>query len=328
MDDQSFALSPAERASFERDGCIGPFTLYPPDEMHERFRQLRAQLIDRGHSIYTIDGRVPELSAIANYDRHLDVEFLAQHICRREIVERVQSILGSDVLCWRSEFFPKYPGNPGTDWHQASDFSAVTASGRPQIEWTTGPRFRGALTVWTAFTDSTIANGCLQLMPGTHNTMYFDEAKGATYRADEHARAEAGNGRDRAFFGYDYRELQVDPDWKPDESKARSMVMQAGQFMIFWSTLMHASHPHTGGPMRMGYTVRYLPTSARVFPYSTTLDEYGGQCSLQNYGAVIVGGRDAYGHNRLRTTTTRGYRFDTRPVLVERSGAVVPASPA
>ena len=50
----------------------------------------------------------------------------------------------------------------------------------------------------------------------------------------------------RGFFGYDYRELQIDPNWKPNEEDAVSMEMKAGQFIIFWSTLMHASHPHTG----------------------------------------------------------------------------------
>ncbi|MCH9683704.1 MAG: chlorinating enzyme [Deltaproteobacteria bacterium] len=304
-------LTPDQLAQFHRDGFAGPFTLYSPQQMRDSFRELRPRLMDRRSSIYTVDGKVSDLSSIANYDRHLDVPFLARHICQPGIVDRLQSILGPDILCWRSEFFPKYPGSPGTSWHQASDFSAVTASKKPQIEWTTGDHFRGALTVWTAFTESTVENGCLQLMPGTHTKMYYDESKGMGYSQGADGNSPS-SGDSRAFFGYDYRDLQVESEWKPDESKALSLVMKPGEFMIFWSTLMHASHPHTSGDMRMGYTVRYLPTSARIFPYSDSLEEYGGKASLENYGAVLVSGKDEYGHNELRTETTLGHPFTTR----------------
>ena len=115
----------------------------------------------------------------------------------------------------------------------------------------------------------------------------------------------------RGFFGYDYRQLQKDPDWSPDESKAQSQVMRQGQFIIFWSTLMHASHPHTGltDAMRLGFAARYLPTSVRVYPYSNTLQEFGGEASLEKYGCVLVSGRDEYDHNRFVDHTIGGTPF-------------------
>ena len=69
---------------------------------------------------------------------------------------------------------------------------------------------------------------------------------------------ERKDGVVRGFFGYDYRALQVDPDWKPDESKAVSMVMKPGEAVLFCSTLMHASHPHKGktDQMRLGFASR------------------------------------------------------------------------
>lgn len=306
-----FKLSERELFEFEERGYAGPFTLYEPGEMEAQFKKLRPKLMSRKNSVYNVNNDLPALSVIANYDRHLDIEFLAKHISRPEIIDRVSGILGPDILCWRSEFFPKYPGSEGTDWHQANNFSAVTASKKPQIEWTEGPRFQGALTVWTAFTESTVENGCLQFIPGTHKKMYYDETKRLPFDESIVDKLDK-DGHKRGFFGYDYRDLQIDPDWRPDESQAVSMVMKPGQFIIFWSTLMHASHPHTGGSMRLGYTVRYLPTSAKVFPHSVSLDEYGGQASLENYGAVLVAGEDTYRHNAIRTETTLGYRFTTR----------------
>ncbi|MDT0478346.1 chlorinating enzyme, partial [Streptomyces sp. DSM 41014] len=148
-------------------------------------------------------------------------------------VERVASILGPDLLCWRTEFFPKYQGDEGTDWHQAATFAH--SSGRPQIRWPAendAPAFGGTITAWTAFTHSTKESGCLQLMPGTHRVMNYDESLGMSYNPDTINKREKDSVR-RGFFGYDYRELQKDPDWRPDESKAFSLVMQPGECVIF-----------------------------------------------------------------------------------------------
>ncbi|MFH9663534.1 phytanoyl-CoA dioxygenase family protein [Streptomyces sp. NPDC017248] len=85
----------------------------------------------RSMAVYGDEAAESGNTNISNYDRHLDSTFLADHICRPEIVDRVRSVLGPDVLNWRTEFFPKYPGDEGTDWHQADTFA--NASGQPQI---------------------------------------------------------------------------------------------------------------------------------------------------------------------------------------------------
>lgn len=305
-----FSLSPAQLEQFHRDGYIGPFDLYEPDEMERRLRALRPKLLDTRKAVYAQDKAVSGVTNLANYDRHLDVDFLAEHITRREIVDRVAGILGPDVLCWRTEFFPKYPGDEGTDWHQADNFSNVAGSKHPQIVWPEDAEFGGTITVWAAFTEASVENGCLQFIPGSHRTMNYDESKSMTYDADSVNRREKAGVR-RGFFGYDYRQLQKDPDWSPDESKAVSQVMRQGQFIVFWSTLMHASHPHSGltDAMRLGFAARYLPTSVRVYPYSDALQEFGGEASLERFGCVLVSGRDEYGHNRFVDQTVNGTPF-------------------
>jgi non-haem Fe2+, alpha-ketoglutarate-dependent halogenase len=307
-----FALSKEELDKFNEDGFAGPFTLYQPDEMAEHMKALRPKLLNNRKSIYRGEEGLSGVTNLSNYDRHFDVGFLADHICRPEIVERLASIVGPDIVCWRTEFFPKYPGDEGTDWHQAANFANVTASKKPQIEWPDGAGFQGTLTVWTAFTDCTIENGCLQLMPGTHRVMNYDESKIMTYDDGMINHVEK-NGVRRGFFGYDYRQLQKDPGWSPDESRARSMCMKAGQFIIFWSTLMHASHPHSGASpeMRLAYSARYVPTVVKVYPYSDSLDEFGGKASLEGYGCVLVSGEDHFHHNKFTQTTVEGMPFKT-----------------
>jgi non-haem Fe2+, alpha-ketoglutarate-dependent halogenase len=305
-----FPLSDSEIEQFHRDGYIGPFDLYEPAEMEQHLRALRPKLLNTRKAIYRQDKAVSGVTNLANYDRHLDVDYLAQHIARPEIADRLVSILGPDVLCWRTEFFPKYPGDEGTDWHQADNFSNVAGSKHPQILWPEDAEFGGTITVWTAFTEATLENGCLQFIPGSHKTMNYDESKVMDYNQDMINSVEK-NGVRRGFFGYDYRQLQIDPDWSPDESKAKSMVMRQGQFIIFWSTLMHASHPHQGltDAMRLGFAARYLPTQVRVYPYSDSLAEFGGEASLDRFGCVLVAGQDKYAHNRFVQQTVNGTPF-------------------
>ncbi|MDG4771297.1 chlorinating enzyme [Solwaraspora sp. WMMD792] len=303
-----FSLTPTELADFQRNGYAGPFTLYEPDEMADRWRKERLKLLDRTNAVYQDTEAISQGTNISNYDRHLDNSFLAEHIARPEIVHRVASILGKDVICWRSEFFPKYPGDEGTDWHQADTFA--NAGGEPQIVWEEDREYGGTITVWTAFTEASIETACLQFIPGTHRQMFYDETLGMHYDPEAN-RNKTKNGVARGFFGYDYRQLQIDPDWSPDESKAVSMQMKAGQFIVFWSTLMHASHGHAGRTqeMRLGFASRYVPASVRVYPGLTEIHEYGGRISLDDFGCVLVSGEDKYGRNRLRTHTTTGVPF-------------------
>jgi non-haem Fe2+, alpha-ketoglutarate-dependent halogenase len=300
---QDYKLSDAEIVKFREQGFIGPFTLYSPSETHQRYKAIRAALFDRERAAYDL----PVQSPIANYDRHLDVNLLSEHICHPGIVQRLIPILGPDLICWRSELFPKYPGDEGTDWHQADTFAH--ASGKPQIIWPGDQRFGGAVTVWTALTEAKEANGCLRFVPGTHEEMFYDESKKMQFDPDK-INAVEKDGIKRGFFGYDYRSLQKDPNWKPDESKAVSIELEAGQCVIFWSTLMHSSFPNsTKDKTRLGYACRYVPAFVRVYPDTDTVDEYGSKISLENYGVVVVSGEDHFDHNRKVDRNRRGVTF-------------------
>jgi len=299
---KKYCLTVDEVATFRKQGYIGPFDLYGSDEIKQEYKSLRAQMFDREYAVYDLEYS----SLLAGYDRHLDIDFFSQHVMQRKILDKLESVLGPDILCWRSELFPKYPGDEGTDWHQADTFAH--ASGAPQIEWPSS-EFGGAVTVWTAVTDATEETGCLRFIPSTQEEMVYDESKQMNYNPEAVNKLEK-EGIKRGFFGYDYRNLQKNPDFVPDESAAVSIIMKAGQFVIFWSTLMHSSFPNSSkNTTRLGFTARYVPTCVKVYPDTDTVDEYGTVLSLEKYGTVLVSGEDVYEHNRRLSSNTRGHVF-------------------
>ena len=229
------------------------------------------------------------------YDRHFDVPFLAEHIKRQEIVAKLVDILGENILCWRTELFPKYPGDEGTDWHQAKTFGGVTEKKQAQIEWPDDSDVCGSISVWTAFTEAYVDNGCLQFIPGTHTQMYYDESKKMDYHPENINKIKKGDIH-RGLYGYDFRDLQIDPNWQPDENRAVSMIMRPGQFVIFWETLMHGSHNHKGltNEMRLGFSARYVPTYVKIYPNTTSLNEFGYSASLKKYKSILVSGLDEF----------------------------------
>jgi non-heme Fe2+,alpha-ketoglutarate-dependent halogenase len=291
------ALSESELQQFKTDGFWGPFNVYEQAEIRRELPKVRAALMKRQTAPYGQSAS----GTIGNYDRHLDIPFLSTHVCRPQIVERVKSVLGPDLLCWRTEFFVKYPGDEGTDWHQSrnlaigSGIAPLAAEQRHPVF----PEIFLTLSTWTAFTDSTLENGCLQLVPGSQEQVHYDERKPMAWRP-ESVNAVVKNGVQRGLFGYDTRDIQIDKSWSPDERLARNIEMEAGTAILFWEATMHGSLPNTSKrSTRMAFVARYVPTYVRIYPNMSTLNEYGGTADLAKWRAVLVAGADRYGFNRL-----------------------------
>ena len=290
-------LSPTELQFFRDDGFWGPFKVYEPEDARKLLRVIRKKNADRSNALFDND---------VNYDRHFDVPELSWHICHAEIVSRIQSIIGLDVLCWRTEFFPKFPGSKGTEWHQVETYQYTT--GTPQLVATKrNEDFPMELTAWTAFTESTKQNGCLKFMPGSHRKQYFDESKVPEFGRDKVYDPVKSTA---SFYGYNFSDFKVDSCWVPDESKCIPLEMNAGECVIFTAKCMHGSFSNTTKrSTRFAITSRYVPTSVKVYPGWTTFNEHGGHFDLEKYGCVLVSGVDQYGHNKIRSINNLGEPF-------------------
>lgn len=287
----------ADIESFERNGFIGPIKLYEPEEAAEILRALRAANHDRSHILY--DNNM-------NYDRHFDIPELSRHIMHPTILKYLRGILGSDLLCWRSEWFAKFPGGRGTEWHQVRDYSYT--DGNPLIVPTeTDWNAYIDLTVWTAFTPATKETACMRFLPGSHKKFYYDEKKSvATGRNGDYQHSKTDTG----FFGYDFSEFKVDPAWDPESANPVDMELQAGECVIFTASCAHASHNNTSERQtRLAISGRYVPTHVRVYPDLSSYNAHGETFDLTNYATVLVSGADTYGHNKVRSANNRDQAF-------------------
>lgn len=291
------ALTNQELDFFNQNGFVGPFKLYEPDEAKQLLQEIRIKNIDRSRILFDND---------VNYDRHFDILELTRHVSHPGIVGRVRSIIGNDLLSWRTEFFPKFPGSKATEWHQVAKYQYAT--GKPMLEPTQEiPGVPIDLTVWTTFTDATKENGCMRFLPGTHNKLYYDESK-SIKRGDfsQYKSVES----ETSFFGYDFEEFKVDPNWLPEQEQAVDMEMKPGECVIFTAKCVHASYPNTTKrSTRFAIASRYVATHVKVYPDQKKFFAHGGNFDLENYGCVLVSGQDAFHHNTLRTENNYGEKF-------------------
>lgn|GEM_PF-1914524 len=295
-EDNTRGLTEAEIEFFKENGFVGPFDLYPSDVAPELWDQAKIEMV--------FSENKPHESTVINYDRHLDCETLADHICRPEIVNKVRSLIGDDVLCWKTNIFKKEPGENRTGWHQVEAFaiSDVTETkAAPSLEYTEKDRWIShEVSVWTAFSPAGRENGCLTFIPGSHKKWYYDEFKPLV--RDE-------NNKDNEFFGYDLTDSRIDPDWDPDKEPFVAMEMKAGQFVIFIERTVHGSLVNSSDISRVGFASRYVPTSVKVYENLDTLTEFGDTISLDYHGCVLVSGEDTYGYNKIHSVGLNGHPF-------------------
>lgn len=298
-----------EKKLFEEQGFIGPFKLWEPEVMTAWWKEQRLALLDPANAASAA------FSNPMNYDRHLDIPGLSRLVSEPAIVRRFQNLIGPDILCWRTEFFPKNPGDAGTGWHQVETY-AIGEAERGMLEATEhSDGIPMELTAWVAFTEASRENGCMKLLPGSHRQWYYDEKAKLTWDGSRSA---------NTFFGYDYGELRIDKQWNPDEQNPRHVEMRPGEFIIFTARCVHGSNPNTSRRQRMGYAIRVVPTHVRVYGGMSEFDEFGHHFDLSRHGCVLVAGEDRFGHNRLKTVNLRGEPFRTLSGLTEADLAVAP----
>jgi non-heme Fe2+,alpha-ketoglutarate-dependent halogenase len=233
----SMGLTLDEVRSYHEDGYISPIRVFDEEETRTLRRRFEALVAHEGG----------KLSRPTNTRPHLLLKWIDDLIRDPRILDRVEAVLGPNILCWASGFFAKAPGD-GTfvSWHQDATYWGLSSN--------------DVVTAWIAFSPSVPATGCLRVVPGSHKR-----------QVPHRDTFSAGNLLSRG------QEIAVDVD----EASAVDIVLQPGEMSLHHVKMFHGSHHNRARDRRIGFAIRYLPPHVhqQVGPDSATLvrgaDRYG-----------------------------------------------------
>lgn len=189
---------------------------------------------------------------------HLIFAWLGTLVRRPEILDAVEDLYGPDLLCWTTNFFIKEAENPAfVSWHQDSTYWGLS---RPDV-----------VTAWVAFTEAAEANGAMEYIPGSH-------------KLDQIPHRDTFAKHNLLTRG---QEVAVEVD----QSRRRVITLRPGEMSLHHVRLVHGSPPNPSGDRRIGFAIRYIPTSVA---------QVAGEDS-----ASLVRGEDRYGHFALEPRPTR-----------------------
>ncbi|MGF1484998.1 MAG: phytanoyl-CoA dioxygenase family protein [Opitutales bacterium] len=93
-------------------------------------------------------------SFLCIHQPHKISEVMHRNLGQTAIREVLAGVIGPNVKCMQSMLFIKAAGKPGQAWHQDEDYIPT--------------RDRSLAGAWIALDDATVENGCLWVIPGSH----------------------------------------------------------------------------------------------------------------------------------------------------------------
>ena len=161
----------------------------------------------------------------------------------------MQDLIGPDIMVWSTDWWIKEARSPSfVSWHQDSQYWGLDTS--------------KLVTVWVALSDSTVASGCMRVLPGSH--------QGPDLPHEETFHSDNMLSRGQAIQNI-------------DESQTTNLEVLAGEATLFAFRIAHASHPNTSDDRRIGMAIRYIPPDAR-------------QTLAEHDTATLVRGEDRFGY--------------------------------
>ncbi|MFP4143539.1 MAG: phytanoyl-CoA dioxygenase family protein [Phycisphaeraceae bacterium] len=221
-------LSEDQLAHYRREGYL----VYDEPVLPEsEFEALRAHF-EKKLAAWPADQR-PE----AMDTPHFEDPELFRWALAPEVLDLVEPVLGPDIILFSTHFICKPTGDGRrVPWHEDSAY------------WKGKLDPMEVCTVWLAIDPSTTANGCMHVIPRTHDT-----------------------GR-MGFSDYDDVDTsknvfptEITPAQRRDEL-AVPIELQPNQCSLHDARLMHGSPPNTSSIRRCGWTLRFCPAHVKLSP--------------------------------------------------------------
>jgi ribosomal protein L35 len=209
-----------EIEDFEKFGYVFPVEVLSDSELktcREKLESFEA----------TQDGK---LEASQRNKSHLLFKWLDDLIRDPRILDPVEDLIGSDILCWNTIFWIKEAHSQSfVSWHQDTRYWGLSSE--------------NVLTAWLALSPASQKSGCMRVMPGTH--------RGEVLPHDD--RYHHDNMLTR---GQEISE-------GVDESESVLMPLEAGQMSIHNYRIAHTSGPNDSDDRRIGISMHYMPPDTK-----------------------------------------------------------------
>ena len=272
------ATSPASDLArrFQRDGFAFPIRVFEATEIDHLRRRTEAELLPLWGD--------PTQETDYTFQTHLLFPWLDAVVRHEPILAVVSQLLGPDLLLWNSGFVVK-PAGDGyfASWHQ------------DLLYWGLEPH--ETVTAWLAFTASTVDNGCVRCIPGTH--------RGGLLPATETFAEDNMLSRGQAV------------DLPDADARAVDLVLRPGEISLHHGLTVHGSNPNQTANARIGMTMTYIRPEVRSTKGHDT--------------ATLVHGRDRCGHFELSArpsadldpaaVSTHSHASQRRMAVIHAAGA-------
>lgn len=207
------------RQRYERDGYLQYPQVLDPDRVREV----------SGH-VEWLQRKHPELRPEQlGHTLMWEDPFWVRLVADERLLDLVEPIIGPNIALFASHYICK-PGGDGLPvlWHQDASY------------WPLEPM--EVVTAWLAVDDSTVENGCMRVIPGSH--------RGPALTHERHGQEAVLN-------------TQISPS-QVDESRAVDVELPAGGVSLHHPFLVHGSNPNHSPKRRAGLTIRYIPATTRI----------------------------------------------------------------
>jgi hypothetical protein len=160
---------------------------------------------------------------------HVVLTFAAELVRLEPVLDKVQSLLGPNILCWSTSFFIKNPGDKKfVSWHQDAQYWGLEGD--------------KMVTAWIALSPSSQESGCMRFIPGSQRKVL------------EHR--DVPNKTNMLTRGQEIAAVV-------EEAVAADVCLAPGQFSLHHELMVHGSNDNRSNERRIGFAVRYIHPAAR-----------------------------------------------------------------
>ena len=208
-------LSEEQLNQYDRNGIVFPVRVFSVEEA-TFFRNALDSIADQCG-----EGSMRRFESL-----HLFFDWAYRLVTHEPLLNAVEDVLGGDILIDGTLVFYKPPRDSSyVSWHQDSVYSG----------WHLTP----STSAWIALTASHPSNGCMRVIPESHQQGLLDHDN---VRDDPNLLNKRGERVSMVV----------------DETQAVDVVLQAGEMSLHQSNIVHGSNPNTSDEPRIGFIVRFV----------------------------------------------------------------------